>query len=196
MRALTSTILALALAAATPLAAQDATTTSTSVTEGPTPPLPSTEEARGPAIEALQATLYDLTALQHDAHQEHWNVVGSDYYQLHEFYEELYSAIFPVIDEVAERLRALGAPADGRPSAVAENASATEPDPAERDADTTLDALAGNWSQVSDALYDRIDATEDDLVTQDLLISVTDLIDHQMWQIRAHLQTPDAPAQQ
>ena len=148
--------------------------------------LPLDEATRGPSIDALQATVYDLIALKHAAHQEHWNVVGPDYYQLHVFYEDLYTDVSPFIDASAERLRALGAPADGRPSAVGQNAVGSAPEPVETDGPKTIADLTANWSAESKALYDRIDATENDLVTQDLLIGIAALIDKQLWQLRVH----------
>jgi starvation-inducible DNA-binding protein len=39
----------------------------------------------------------------------HWNIEARNFAELHEFYEEQYNEIWPiVIDEVAERIRMLG----------------------------------------------------------------------------------------
>ena len=38
----------------------------------------------------------------------HWNVIGEDFIQYHKLFEDQYSAIDEDIDEVAERIRALG----------------------------------------------------------------------------------------
>ena len=148
--------------------------------------VPLAAEIRETSTTALQDTLYDLIAMKHAAHQEHWNVVGIEYYQMHEFFEELYTDLDPFIDMVAERKLALDVIADGRPSAVGENASIAEPDPSETQGIDAINFLMENWKIVTDNLYDRIDATEEDLVTQDLLISVTALVDKQLWQLRAH----------
>ncbi|UWQ22700.1 Dps family protein [Jannaschia sp. W003] len=153
-----------------------------------TDPLPLAQEVRDPSAEALQATLYDLIALRHAAHQAHWNVVGIEFYQLHEFFAELYDGLAPMIDQVAERKRALGAPADGRPSAVAENAAVDGAEPAEIGGEEAVQRLLEAWSTVSPLMYDRLEAVSDDTPTQDLLIAVTALLDKQMWQLRAHAQ--------
>ena len=50
-------------------------------------------EARAPSIEAPQATLYDLIALREAAHLEHWNDVGIEFDQLHDFYQHLYEDV-------------------------------------------------------------------------------------------------------
>ena len=152
-------------------------------------PLPLTEEVRSTSNEALQATLYDLIALKHAVHQEHWNAVGREFYQLHDLLGEIYGAIDPYIDMVAERRLALGVQADGRPSAVAEGTILSERDAAPGDMATSLTYLRDQYQTIQDALYQRISDTEDDLVTQDLLIGITAEIDKEAWQIGAHLST-------
>ena len=53
-------------------------------------------------IIADQYTLYTKTR------NYHWNVTGEDFIQYHKLFEDQYSAIDEDIDEVAERIRALG----------------------------------------------------------------------------------------
>ena len=156
-------------------------------------PLPLTEEIRATSNEALQATLFDLIALKHAVHQEHWNAVGREFYQLHDLLGEVYQAIDPYIDMVAERKLALGAQADGRPSATAEGTLATERAPEPGDLLTSLQYLRDQYQVVQDAMYQRISDTEDDLVTQDLLIGVAAELDKEAWQIGAHLSTDADP---
>jgi len=43
----------------------------------------------------------------------HWNVTGPEFHSLHELFEEQYQALASAVDELAERTRALGAPALG-----------------------------------------------------------------------------------
>lgn len=38
----------------------------------------------------------------------HWNIEGSDFYSLHKFFEAQYEELLEIVDEVAERVRALG----------------------------------------------------------------------------------------
>lgn len=173
---LSTSLLCLCLAAPLPAVAQDTSPAA----------LPLTESIRETSGEALQATLYDLAALRYAAHQAHWNVVGSDFYQLHEFFAELYSELDPYIDQVAERRRVLGMPAGGTPEGIAENASVDGAEPSEIGGAEAIDRLLSHWATVSPLLYDRIEATADDMPTQDLLIAVTALVDKQMWMLRAH----------
>jgi len=151
----------------------------------PQDPAAAADQIRAQSHEALQQTLLELLALRQVAHQAHWNVIGPEFYQLHEFYEELYTGLDAPIDTLGARLRSLGFPVDARPSSVA--GTVTFRDPGEAGAETTLTGVVGPYRQVSASLYDRIEATGDDLPTQDLLIGISRMIDKHLWMIRAHL---------
>lgn len=43
----------------------------------------------------------------------HWNVVGSDFYSLHVFFQKHYEELLDIVDEVAERVRIFNIPAFG-----------------------------------------------------------------------------------
>ncbi|WP_158555127.1 Dps family protein [Fulvimarina endophytica] len=150
--------------------------------------LPLSQDVRRTSTEALQQVTYDLIALQHNVHQAHWNVQGIEFYQLHEFYGELYSALLPFIDQAAERKLALGEAADGRLVPTAENTTIQPIDEGYLNDRQTLELLEANYATMSSDLYSAIDATEDDLVTQDLLIGFSHVIDKHFWQLRAHLE--------
>lgn len=151
-------------------------------------PLPLTSaELRQASVEALQATLYDLIALRAAAHQMHWNVVGIDFHQLHEFYEALYASLNGFIDDTGARIRALGAAVNGLPAAVAENSVISAPAVEEIGGEESARLLLADYARVADALRERIGAVGDDLVTQDHLIAVTAEVEKDLWMLRAHL---------
>jgi len=66
-----------------------------------------------PVIEALRQVVADSYALIGQTHICHWNVRGPGFFSLHNAFEEQYSELFPAVDEIAERIRALGALAPG-----------------------------------------------------------------------------------
>lgn len=152
--------------------------------------VPSAELDIDPTAEALQATLYELTDQYYAIHQMHWNVTGPLFISLHELYEEFYEDINAKIDEVAERKLALDRPADARPAAVADNADLRPATPQGFVTDKqSLEVLSARHLQLSNRLGERIAATGDtDAVTQDLLISVRDMIDKQLWMMRSFLK--------
>ena len=149
--------------------------------------VPSTEVTIPPTAEALQATLYELDDQYHAFHQMHWNLTGPLFISLHELYEEIYTALAATMDEVAERKLALDEPADARPGQVAANANLSPATPAGLVADReSLDILSARHLQLSNRLGERIATTgETDVVTQDLLISVRDMVDKQLWMLRS-----------
>lgn len=57
---------------------------------------------------ALYRLLSDMYSLYLKAQNFHWNVRGAHFYSLHKFFEEQYRDLAEAIDEVAERIRALG----------------------------------------------------------------------------------------
>ena len=55
--------------------------------------------------ESLQKYLANLSVLNVKFHNIHWNVVGSQFMEIHNFTEEIYDQLFEDLDEVAELLK-------------------------------------------------------------------------------------------
>jgi starvation-inducible DNA-binding protein len=72
-----------------------------------------TEHAKRECAEALSKVLSDTFVLYLKTHNFHWNVQGPQFLGLHEKFEEQYRDLWNSIDEIAERIRALGQPAPG-----------------------------------------------------------------------------------
>ena len=68
---------------------------------------------RSYAIGVLTQILSDEQVLVVKLRNYHWNVVGPSFRELHTLFEEQYGILAMRIDEVAERMRALGAHATG-----------------------------------------------------------------------------------
>lgn len=67
-------------------------------------------EAAEPALaEALTKVFADAFVFYFKAHSFHWNVVGKDFPQLHEFFGKVYEGVFDNMDRLAEQIRALDA---------------------------------------------------------------------------------------
>ncbi len=69
----------------------------------------------------LQAVAKSLNILLADEHflymktrNYHWNVEGSNFMEMHKFYEGQYEELSETIDEIAERIRAIGHYSEGR----------------------------------------------------------------------------------
>ena len=72
------------------------------------------DEADRVAIaEGLSRLLADSYTLYLKTHNYHWNVVGPMFNTLHLMFEEQYTELAMAVDQIAERIRALGEPAPG-----------------------------------------------------------------------------------
>ena len=69
---------------------------------------PETEPApSGSLAGELQNLLNNVSTYYITAHQFHWNVVGSDFSEFHEFFEEIYTDAWESLDGIAESIRKL-----------------------------------------------------------------------------------------
>lgn len=60
-------------------------------------------------VEKMKVVLASTFAAKLKAHAYHWNVIGSDFPQLHEFFATIYEDYDGAIDPLAEHIRQLGA---------------------------------------------------------------------------------------
>lgn len=134
----------------------------------------------------LQTILVDLIALSLEAKQAHWNVRGPLFRPLHEMFDEFTDAYRGWSDDVAERITALGAPADGRPATVSAATKVRDlPGSFVADADAVKLVLA-EVEGLAARLRARLDALgEQDLATQDLVIEIVRGLEKQAWMLRA-----------
>jgi starvation-inducible DNA-binding protein len=69
------------------------------------------EQAEPALVDALTNVFSDAFVFYFKAHSFHWNVVGKDFPQYHEFLGKVYEGVFDNMDRLAEQIRALNAPA-------------------------------------------------------------------------------------
>src|SRR6056300_1386509 len=81
-------------------------------------------------MEALYKLLSDTQASLFILYQKtwvyHWHVVGSDFYQMHNFFSDQYTAIQEEIDRISEHMRFLGVKPVGPLSRVIEVSKVSE----------------------------------------------------------------------
>ena len=68
---------------------------------------------RAAIAESLKHLLADTYTLYLQTHNFHWNVTGPRFRDLHLLFEEHYTELAVAVDDIAERIRTLGAPAPG-----------------------------------------------------------------------------------
>jgi len=58
-------------------------------------------------VDQLNSLLADVSLFYHTAHEFHWNVRGTDFYEYHKFYDEIVEDVYNSIDPIAENIRKL-----------------------------------------------------------------------------------------
>ena len=128
------------------------------------------EEERKDIADGLSHLLADTYVLYIKTHGFHWNVTGPMFNTLHLMFEQQYTQLALAVDEIAERIRALGFPAPASYAAFAKLKSIEEADgvPA---AEEMIGQLAADQEAVARAARKVFPLTEKagDEVSADLL---------------------------
>jgi starvation-inducible DNA-binding protein len=141
----------------------------------------------------LQMVLTDLIELHLQAKQAHWNIVGTNFRDLHLQLDEIIASVRLFADQVAERMRALHALPDGRSHTVS--------------GDTRLEELPGGLISTKDAVklvtvrlertvktmrdvHDEVD--EEDPTSTDLLHAAIERLEQLAWMVNAETMAPSA----
>jgi starvation-inducible DNA-binding protein len=147
------------------------------------------QDARVKIINVLNQTLAEVFDLYSQTKQAHWNVKGPNFIQLHEFYDRIAEMIFPYVDEVAERVTALGGFATGT-ARMAANSSTLKEFPDIHGGMETVKALAERYASLTNTCRENVDKTEKwgDMATSDLYVEIVRVLDKALWFLEAHIQ--------
>lgn len=130
-------------------------------------------------------------------HQLHWYVKGSHFFTLHEKFEELYNEATAILDEIAERLIAIGgAPYSTLAEFIAHSSIEEQPYKTPISQDEMVKIVIADLTTLRDELVEGIAISdeENDSVTNDLLISKKASIDTHIWFYTAFLGEQPVPA--
>ncbi len=136
----------------------------------------------------LGHVLADTYTLYLKTHNYHWNVVGPMFNTLHLMFEQQYNELALAVDEIAERIRALGAPAPGTYREFAE-LSAIEEDTDRPDAQEMIRRLVKGQEQVAKTARETFGVVEraGDEPTADLLTQRMQVHEKTAWMLRSML---------
>ena len=157
----------------------------------------STAAARRPAFKAsqqladhLQQVQVDLIDLHVQGKQAHWNVVGTNFRDLHLQLDEIIDAARLFSDEVAERMRAVFITPDGRSATVAKQTSLPPFPEGEVDTSVTVDLITERLYAVCSTIRDVHDEVdEEDPTTADILHGVLVRLEQFAWMVGAENRT-------
>ncbi len=147
------------------------------------------QELRKDVAQRLNKLLSDEYALYIKTQKFHWNVVGPNFGPLHKLFNKQYDQLALVVDEVAERVRALGFLAFGSLAEFIENTTISEDPGVNPDAQNMIKILLNDHEAIIRELREQIKytASKEDLGTENFLADL--IVKHQKiaWMLRAHL---------
>ncbi len=136
----------------------------------------------------LSRLLADSYSLYLKTHNYHWNVTGPQFNTLHQMFEVQYTELATAVDEIAERIRALGVRAPGSYSEFAKLTSIEEGTGKESAEEMVRQLAVGQETVVRTAreAFPAADAASDE-PTADLLTQRMQLHEKNAWMLRSML---------
>jgi starvation-inducible DNA-binding protein len=151
-----------------------------------------TDESRKEVATILNRVLSDEYLLYTKTRNAHWNVIGSNFSEMHKFFESQYDQVDEFIDEIAERARSLGERAFGslgefmKTTRLKENSNGTQNG---REFVSTLLADHETIIQNLRTELDTVAHKYGDMGTSDFLTGLMEKHEKMAWMLRAHLDS-------
>lgn len=137
---------------------------------------------------ALNVQIANWSLLYTKLHNFHWYVKGENFYTLHAKFEELYDQVTGYMDDVAERLLAIG----GRPVATMKEQlelSTLLEATGNESANQMVSSVVEDFATLSGEMSDAITLAEElsDHPTADLLTGIRGEVEKAAWMLNAYL---------
>lgn len=147
--------------------------------------------ARADIAQGLSRLLADSYTLYLKTHNYHWNVTGPQFSTLHTLFETHYTELALAVDQIAERIRALGHPAPGSYGSFAALTSIPEEDDAPDANEMVRRLVAGQEAVVRTArsVFPLVDEAGDE-PSADLLTQRMQIHEKNAWMLRSLLERP------
>lgn len=148
------------------------------------------EQDRQNIADGLAKVLADSYTLYLKTHNYHWNVTGPMFNTLHLMFEGQYTELATAVDEIAERIRALGIAAPGSYKAFAQLTEIEEEEGIPNADEMIQQLVIGQETVVRTArsILPVVDAANDG-PTADLLIQRMQIHEKNAWMLRSLLET-------
>lgn len=141
--------------------------------------------------EALKLVLADTFVLYMKTYAVHWNYQGPKFFSVHKLTEEHYEQLAEAIDEIAERIRALGHAAPISLETILANSDLEEMRKGNAaGGDQSLLDLISSHSLLAKRAHQAADMAEaaGDLFSQDMMIGRIGEHDKAVWMLQSFLQ--------
>lgn len=148
-------------------------------------------EVKSEIAELLKPILADEQVLYIKVRNYHWNITGSQFFALHAKYEELYTELASDVDEIAEKIRALGVFAPGsmseflKLSGIKEEKENNHPDQYQM-----TENIANDYEFLSIRIKDAGTKVQNlgDEVTAGQLYTLAEKYDKHIWMLKSMVQ--------
>jgi len=146
------------------------------------------ESDRRAIADGLGRLLADSYTLYLKTHNFHWNVTGPMFNTLHLMFEGQYTELATAVDEIAERIRALGFPAPGSYAAFGKLTSIDEAEDVPSAEDMIRQLVEGQEAVVwtARAVFPAAESASDE-PTADLLTQRMQIHEKNAWMLRSML---------
>jgi len=146
-------------------------------------------EDKKAVVKALEGLLADSYTLYLKTHSYHWNVTGPMFTTFHTLFEAQYTELALAVDEIAERIRALGSFSPGSYTQFMKLATVKE-DTGVPSATEMVRNLVSDYETVVKSARKVIRAAEaaGDDATIDLGVRRIDVHEKGAWMLRSHLE--------
>ena len=146
------------------------------------------QENREAISAGLSRLLADSYTLYLKTHNYHWNVTGPQFNTLHQMFEQQYTELAAAVDEIAERIRALGVRAPGSYKEYAALTNIEESVGKESAEEMIRELAIGQETVVRTAreAFPAADAANDE-PTADLLTQRMQIHEKNAWMLRSML---------
>ena len=141
------------------------------------------------AAQALSHLLADSYTLYVKTHNFHWNVTGPMFTTLHTLFETQYTELALAVDEIAERIRALGVRAPGSYREFSELATVKDAEgtPSAKEMIQILVDDLATVNASAKAVFEAAEAAGDP-ASGDLAVRRMDVGEKNAWMLRVHLE--------
>lgn len=137
-------------------------------------------------IQTLESALAGSYALAVKTQNYHWNVTGQNFKGLHQLFEDQYNELIAIIDDIAERIRALGEKVNGNFDFYNENSKFKAADPNKSSGEMVQDLINDNQSFIEDLKdYTAIAQKNGDEATADIFIQRTQIHQKNLWMLKS-----------
>ena len=139
-------------------------------------------------VKELNQQVANWTVAYTNLHNFHWYVKGPNFFSLHEKFEELYNEASQYVDDLAERILAIG----GNPvGTLKESLEISIVDEAGKNysAEQMVEAFSNDLTHISEQLVKSIEVAGEagDDVSEDMFIGMKNSVDKHNWMFKSYL---------